>query len=91
MNGAVVARHVTRESCWYILQGHVWDVTDYLDKHSGSASVILSLDGKDAIQEFDRVHQTGTPEENPLKRPCLGGASPRRRCWLMRSQERKFA
>ena len=74
---AEVARHVTRESCWVVLYGNVWDVTDYLDKHPGGASIILKLAGKVATEKFDPVHPLGTLEENLPEEACLGAFNPK--------------
>lgn len=70
ISAAEVAKHNTRESCWVVLYGNVWDVTDFLDEHPGGAKIILKLAGKDATEEYDPVHPPGTLEENldPSKR-----------------------
>ena len=70
ISAADVAEHNTRESCWVVLYGNVWDVTDFLDEHPGGAKIILKLAGKDATEEYDPVHPPGTLEENldPSKR-----------------------
>lgn len=41
-----VAKHNTRQSCWVIIDGFVYDVTDFLSEHPGGDSVILSYAGK---------------------------------------------
>jgi L-lactate dehydrogenase (cytochrome) len=46
LNGAQVAKHRTRESCWVIIRGNAYDVTDFLDVHPGGASVVLKYGGK---------------------------------------------
>jgi cytochrome b involved in lipid metabolism len=43
---AEVAKHNTRESCWVIVQGRVYDVTDFLDDHPAGPSIILRYGGK---------------------------------------------
>lgn len=40
-----VRKHVSRESCWVIISGQVYDVTDFLDEHPGGAGVILRCAG----------------------------------------------
>ncbi|KAI6046347.1 FMN-dependent dehydrogenase-domain-containing protein [Pisolithus marmoratus] len=48
-----VAAHSSRESCWIIVHGNVYDVTDFLD---GGSKIILKYAGKDATKEYDPIH-----------------------------------
>jgi cytochrome b involved in lipid metabolism len=41
----------TRESCWVIIKGQVYDVTNFLDDHPGGAAIILKYGGKDATYQ----------------------------------------
>ncbi|EGX45421.1 hypothetical protein AOL_s00169g27 [Orbilia oligospora ATCC 24927] len=59
-----VAKHNTPESCWVILYGNVYDVTDFLSSHPGGAKIILQLAGKDATEDYDPVHPRGTLESS---------------------------
>ena len=43
-----VQRHNTRESCWVVIDGQVYDATSVLLWHPAGAEVILQLAGKDA-------------------------------------------
>ena len=72
-----VAKHTARDSCWVILYGQVWDVTDFLPEHPGGANIILKLAGKDATEEYDPVHPPGTLEENLASSKCLGPIDPK--------------
>ncbi|PFH52160.1 hypothetical protein AMATHDRAFT_140761 [Amanita thiersii Skay4041] len=56
LTGKEVAEHNTRESCWIIVHGHVYDVTEFLDDHPGGSRIILKYAGKDATQEYDPIH-----------------------------------
>ncbi|KAI0002217.1 FMN-dependent dehydrogenase-domain-containing protein [Russula compacta] len=49
----VVAQHNSRESCWIIVHGKVYDVTEFLD---GGSKIILKHAGKDATQEYEPIH-----------------------------------
>lgn len=71
-----VAKHNTRESCWVVLYGNVYDVTDFLSDHPGGAKIILKLAGKDATEEYDPVHPPGTLEENLKPEAKLGSINP---------------
>lgn len=51
-----VSKHKTRESCWIILSGKVYDVTTYLKNHPGGSGIILENGGKDCTEIFNAVH-----------------------------------
>lgn len=71
-----VAKHASRDSCWVVLYGNVYDVTDFLDGHPGGSKIILKLAGKDATEEYDPVHPPGTIEENLKPEAKLGRVNP---------------
>ncbi|KPI35733.1 Cytochrome b2, mitochondrial [Cyphellophora attinorum] len=73
---AEVQKHKTKDSCWVILYGEVWDVTDFLEEHPGGSSIILKLAGQDATTEYDPVHPPGTLEENLPGSKRLGQIDP---------------
>ncbi|UKZ66699.1 uncharacterized protein TrAtP1_007870 [Trichoderma atroviride] len=62
-DAAEVAKHNSADSCWVILYGNVYDVTDFLSSHPGGSKVILQLAGQDATEEFDPIHPSGTLDE----------------------------
>ncbi|KAG5981227.1 hypothetical protein E4U54_006667, partial [Claviceps lovelessii] len=70
------AKHNTPDSCWVILYGQVYDVTDFLTSHPGGPNVILKLAGRDATQDYDPVHPPGTLEENLKPEARLGVVHP---------------
>ncbi|EJU06457.1 hypothetical protein DACRYDRAFT_44583 [Dacryopinax primogenitus] len=63
-------KHTTRESCWVMVHGKIYDVTDFLDNHPGGVPVILSHSGQDATGIYDAIHSGGffetllTPEQH---------------------------
>ncbi|PNY24647.1 Aldolase-type TIM barrel [Tolypocladium capitatum] len=75
-DAAEVASHNTRDSCWVILYGDVYDVTDFIPAHPGGSSVILKLAGRDATADYDPVHPPGTLEENLKPEAKLGRVDP---------------
>lgn len=72
-----VAKHNTPESCWVILYGKVYDVTDFIYNHPGGAKIILKLAGKDATEEYDPIHPPGTLEDNLKPGALLGIVDPK--------------
>ncbi|EAU91264.2 cytochrome b2 [Coprinopsis cinerea okayama7 len=69
--GEEVAKHNTRESCWIVVHGKVYDVTEFLDEHPGGSKIILKYAGKDATEEYEPIHPpdaitTNLPPEKQL-------------------------
>ena len=60
LNGEEVAKHNSRESCWVIVHGKAYDVTEFLPEHPGGPKIILKYAGKDATDEYDPIHPPDT-------------------------------
>jgi L-lactate dehydrogenase (cytochrome) len=45
IDGAEVAKHNSKKSCWILLDSKVYDVTSFLSKHPGGAAIILKQAG----------------------------------------------
>ncbi|KAF2003113.1 L-lactate dehydrogenase [Amniculicola lignicola CBS 123094] len=73
---AEVAKHNTAESCWVVLYGNVYDVTNFIPEHPGGSKVILQLAGTDATEEYDPIHPPGILEENLKPEAKLGTIDP---------------
>jgi cytochrome b involved in lipid metabolism len=59
-----VAKHNSKESCWSVIRGKVYDLTNWIDKHPGGADKILRICGKDGTDLFVKIHGgKKTPEE----------------------------
>lgn len=63
LNGEEVAKHNSRQSCWVVIRGKVYDLTAFLDDHPGGANSILKYAGKDATEEYELLHAPGTLEK----------------------------
>ncbi|KAK9090106.1 hypothetical protein Sjap_023283 [Stephania japonica] len=69
------AKHNTSDDCWVVVDGKVYDVTDYLDEHPGGDEVLLKATGKDATDEFeDAGHSKGAIEL--MQEYCIGELDP---------------
>ncbi|KAF6763025.1 cytochrome b2 [Ephemerocybe angulata] len=76
ISGKEVAVHNNRESCWIIVHGKVYDVTDFLDDHPGGSKIILKYAGKDATQEYEPIHPPDAITTHLAPEKCLGSVEP---------------
>lgn len=51
-----VAKHNTAESAWVIVEGKVYDVTHFLDKHPGGKEMLLLSAGRECTALFTSYH-----------------------------------
>jgi L-lactate dehydrogenase (cytochrome) len=58
INGAEIAKHNTKKSCWIVLDSKAYDVTSFMSKHPGGAPIILKNAGT--------VSMRNAPDENAL-------------------------
>ncbi|OAL27800.1 hypothetical protein AYO20_09653 [Fonsecaea nubica] len=63
LKSSQVARHNDRQSCWIVLYGKVYDITDFLDEHPGGPQILLKTAGQDATAEYESVHSPELLEE----------------------------
>ncbi|KAL5226291.1 hypothetical protein ABZP36_014556 [Zizania latifolia] len=55
-----VAKHNSKDDCWLIIGGKVYNVTKFLEDHPGGDDVLLSSTGKDATDDFEDVGHSTT-------------------------------
>ncbi|KAK4541145.1 hypothetical protein LTR36_008219 [Oleoguttula mirabilis] len=72
LTGADIAKHNSRESCWVIIHGRAYDVTEFLPEHPGGPKVILKYAGKDATEEYEPIHPPDTLDKFLDKSKHLG-------------------
>ncbi|KAI0459282.1 FMN-dependent dehydrogenase-domain-containing protein [Xylaria acuta] len=72
LSGPEVAKHDSKESCWVVIHGKAYDVTEFLPEHPGGMKIILKYAGKDATEEFDPIHPPDTLDKYLDKSKHLG-------------------
>ncbi|TFK55458.1 hypothetical protein OE88DRAFT_1621132 [Heliocybe sulcata] len=60
-----VQKHTSRDSCWMIIDGQVYDAALIMESHPGGSAVLLKSAGKDATKAFKPVHPPGTLSQLP--------------------------
>ena len=60
---AQVAKHNTESDCWVIIDGVVYDSTEWLMDHPGGKKIIMGLAGKDCTKHFNTLHSRGTKKK----------------------------
>lgn len=63
--------HNSKDDCWVVIDGKVYDVTTYLDEHPGGDDVILATTGKDATDDFEDAGHSNDAREL-MKSFCIG-------------------
>ncbi|CAD6567280.1 MAG: Cytochrome b2, mitochondrial precursor [Tremellales sp. Tagirdzhanova-0007] len=51
-----VQKHASEDDCWVIIEGNVYDVTEFLQNHPGGSEIILANAGKDATKIWKPLH-----------------------------------
>ena len=71
-SSAEVATHNSAGDCWTSINGKVYDVTDWEDKHPGGAERIIALCGTDGSSAFDDQHAGEPKPEDMLAEYQIG-------------------
>lgn len=53
---ADIGAHASASSCWSAINGSVYDLTDWINRHPGGANVIIALCGKDGSAAYNGQH-----------------------------------
>ena len=72
LTAAEIATHNSRSDCWSIVRGNVYNLTSYVQKHPGGASVIANICGKDGSDAFTNQHNSQSKPNNVLSGFLLG-------------------
>ncbi|MBI5139325.1 cytochrome b5 domain-containing protein [Candidatus Nomurabacteria bacterium] len=61
---AQIAKHNSRESCWSVINGNVYDLTSWIPNHPGGEKRILNICGIDGSKDYSGAHRD---EQKPAK------------------------
>jgi cytochrome b involved in lipid metabolism len=62
----------TASSCWSVIRGKVYDLTNWINSHPGGSGAIRGLCGTDGSAEFSAKHQGQSNPESRLTSYLLG-------------------
>ena len=66
-----VASHNTAQDCWIIINGSVYDITNFVEEHPGGPEILLETAGKDGSADFEEIgHSLAT--RNDMAKFCVG-------------------
>lgn len=67
-----ISKHNSRVSCYTVVRGNVYDLTNFKDSHPGGEKAILSICGKDGSSAFEDQHGGQNKPENQLVKLKIG-------------------
>ncbi|KAJ4368359.1 hypothetical protein N0V83_006716 [Neocucurbitaria cava] len=91
VDGAEVAKHSTKKSCWIVLDSKAYDVTSFLSDHPGGAPIILRNAGTDATEEFKKYHPLSYLNDYLPADALVGSVDPNTFGQLRQPKEEKAA
>lgn len=62
-----VARHKSRDDCWVVICGKVYDLSAFISIHPGGPNSILSWAGRDATRMWKLIHQVSWIDRDAYK------------------------
>ncbi|KAI4314065.1 hypothetical protein L6164_027007 [Bauhinia variegata] len=65
------SQHNTKEDCWVVIDGKVYDLSSYMDEHPGGDDVIIASTGKDATDDFEDAGHSDDAREL-MNKFCIG-------------------
>lgn len=67
-----VAQHATADDCWSVVNGNVYDLTQWINEHPGGSGPIESMCGVDATTAFNNQHNGQEAPETSLASFLIG-------------------
>jgi cytochrome b involved in lipid metabolism len=74
---AEVEMNDSEASCWSVIDGQVYDLTEWISRHPGGASRIIQLCGTDGTSLFQGQHGGSSGPESTLEAYLLGSLQER--------------
>ncbi|TAQ91013.1 hypothetical protein B7494_g604 [Chlorociboria aeruginascens] len=71
-----VSAHNKPDDCWIVVEGQIWDLTEFAPEHPGGAKLILKLAGKDATREFNEIHTSSLLPRTLTNSKLMGRLDP---------------
>ncbi len=69
---AQVAQHSTATDCWTVVDGKVYDLTEWVGRHPGGTRAVTGMCGVDATAAFQRAHAGEQGPADALARYQIG-------------------
>ncbi|KAL8953213.1 MAG: hypothetical protein Q9222_000912 [Ikaeria aurantiellina] len=51
-----ITKHRTADDLWIVVDGQVWDMTEFAPEHPGGIGIILQYAGRDASEPYNEIH-----------------------------------
>lgn len=70
-----LAKHSNRKDLWIVIEGLVYDVTEWQKQHPGGAAALLQYAGRDATDAASIAHEGKTKVAMKMQELCIGTCS----------------
>ena len=67
-----ISQHANSKSCWSAIDGSVYDLTKWINRHPGGPSVIKAICGQDGSRSFNGQHRGQSRPANELSNFKIG-------------------
>lgn len=72
LTSSELAKHNSSASCWTLVSGKIYDLTNYINQHPGGSSTILPLCGADGTAAFIAQHGSSSAAQSALASLYIG-------------------
>jgi cytochrome b involved in lipid metabolism len=72
LSNSEIKKHNSRDDCWSIIEGKVYNLTSFVQQHPGGVELISSICGIDGTAAFSNQHGSSTKPNNVLTGLLLG-------------------